>query len=121
MIAVLAHAAEHARSALRPEGRAARAHRVEHAAQAEQVAARIDRFGVGLFGGHVLGRAADLAGPGDGDVVHRPGEPEVGELHPLDAVLQKHVRRFDVAMDQPLLVRGGQPGGDLHANPQDLS
>ena len=35
------------------------AHAVEHAAQAEQVAAVIDGFAAGLLGGHVGGRADD--------------------------------------------------------------
>ena len=37
-------------------GEESRGERVEHAAQAEQVAARIDRFAAGLFRGHVQWR-----------------------------------------------------------------
>ena len=38
----------------------------------------------------------------------------------LDAIFQQNVGRLDVAMHQPLRVRRGQAGGDLHADPQDL-
>ena len=53
-------------------------------------------------------------------VVDRAGQAEVGDLDPLDAVLQQDVRRLDVAMDQPLRVGGRQPRGRLHADAEDL-
>ena len=53
-------------------------------------------------------------------VVDGAGQAEVGDLDALDAVLQQDVGRLDVAMDQPLLVRGRQPLGDLQADAQDL-
>lgn len=47
-------------------------------------------------------------------------QPEVGQLDPLDAVLQQDVRRLDVAMNQPLFVGGRESCGDLIADPQNL-
>ena len=39
---------------------------------------------------------------------------------PVDTLLQEDVRRLDVTMYDSLLMRRGQPGSDLHPNPQDL-
>ena len=60
---------------------------VEHAAQAEQVAAGVDRLAAGLLRRHVLRRAGDHAGLRQAGVVDRPGQAEVGDLQPLDARL----------------------------------
>src|SRR6266851_4940705 len=49
------------------------------------------------------------------------GQAEVGDLDPLDVVLQENVGRLDVAVDQPPGVRRRQPGGDLHADAHDLA
>ena len=65
-------------------------------------------------------RAGDDAALGQAGVGGGAGQAEVGELDPLDAVLQQDVGRLDVAVDQALGVRGGQAGGRLHADPQDL-
>jgi hypothetical protein len=56
----------------------------------------------------------------DAHVVGRPGQAEVGDLDPLDPVLQQDVRRLDVPVDEPGGVGGRQPAGDLRADPQDL-
>ena len=53
-------------------------------------------------------------------VIDGAGQAEVGDLDALDAIFQQDVRRLDVAMHQPLLVGGGQPFGDLHADAQDF-
>ena len=53
----------------------------------------VDRLAAGLLGGHVLRRAGDDAALRQAGVVDRPGQAEVGELDPLDAVLQQDVRR----------------------------
>ena len=79
----------------------------------------VDRLAPGLLGGHVLRRAGDDAALRQAGVVDRAGQAEVGDLDPLDAVLQQDVGRLDVAVDQPLGVGRGQPGGRLHADPQD--
>ena len=81
----------------------------------------IHRLPLGLLRRHVLRRAGDRPGLGQAGVVGRPGQPEVGHLDPLDAVLQQDVRRLDVPVDQPLGVRRRQPGRRLHPDPQDLA
>ncbi len=53
-------------------------------------------------------------------VVHRAGQSEVGDLDPLDAVLQQDVGRLDVAVDQPLGVGRGQGAGGLATDAEDL-
>ena len=55
------------------------------------------------------GVPATMPALGQAGVVGGPGQPEVGDLDPLDAVLQQDVRRLDVPVDQPLGVGGGQP------------
>ena len=111
---------QHAVARLGPERRPAGTHRVEHAAQAEQVAPLIDRLAAGLLGRHVLRRAGDDAGLRQAGVVGRAGEAEVGQLHPLDAVGQEDVGRLHVAVNEPLGMGGGQPGGGLHADAEDF-
>ena len=61
---------------------------------------------------------ADLRQAG---VVGGAGQAEVGDLDPLDAVLQQDVGRLDVAVDQALGVGRGQAGGDLHADAEDFA
>ena len=80
----------------------------------------VDVLAPGLLGGHVLRGAGDRPVRVSAGVVDGPGQAEVGELDPLDAVLQQDVRRLDVAVDQPLRVGGRQPARDLCADPQDL-
>jgi hypothetical protein len=65
----------------------------------------------GLFGRHVQRRAGDHARLRQAGVVGRAGQAEVGDLDSLHAVFQQDVRRLDVAVDQPLLVRRRQPAG----------
>ena len=111
---------QHAVARLGAERRPAGTHRVEHAAQAEQVAPLIDRLAAGLLRRHVLRRAGDDAGLRQAGVVGRAGEAEIGQLHPLDAVGQQDVGRLHVAVNQPLGMGGGQPGGGLHADAEDF-
>ena len=94
--------------------------RVERAPQAEEVGAMVGRLAARLLGRHVVRRAGHHAALGHAGVGRRAGQAEVGQPHPLDAVLQQDVRRLDVAVDQPLGVGGRQPGRRLHADPQDL-
>ena len=96
------------------------AHRIQHAAQAEEVGPVVDRLAARLLGRHVLRRPGHHAALRLAGVVDGAGQPEVGDLDPLDAVLQQDVRRLDVAMDQALGMRGGQSQRRLHADAQDL-
>ena len=118
---VVADAAEHRHHRLRAEGGAARTHCVEHTAQAEQVGTRVDRLTAGLLGRHVLRRAGNGAALGQTGVVDRSRQAEIGDLDPLDPVLQQDIRRLDVAVDQSLRVGRGQSAGGLHADPYDLA
>ena len=117
---LLADSLERGHAGAGPERGLARAQGVEDAAQAEQVGPVIDRLAAGLLGRHVLGRPGHHARLGHRGVVHRAGQPEVGDLDPLDAVLQQDVRGLDVAMDQPLGVGRGQGAGGLAADAEDL-
>jgi len=94
---------------------------VQQHPQAEQVAAVVDLAPPRLLRRHVR-RGADHR-PGVGQLglgVDRPGGPEVEHLDRPVRGLQPQVRRFDVAVDETELVRGGQPGRGLGGNPHDL-
>jgi hypothetical protein len=80
----------------------------------------IDGFATGLLGGHVLRRAGDDTGLSQSGIIGRPGQAEVGNLDALDAVLEQDVGRLDVAVDQSLGVGGGEAGGGLHTDAENL-
>ena len=80
----------------------------------------VDRLAAGLLGRHVLRRAGHDAALRQAGVVDGAGQTEIGELDPLDAVLQQDVRRLDVAMHQALGVGRGQALRGLDADAQDL-
>ena len=108
--------------ALAPEGPLAREHLVEHGPEREDVGAGVHRLAAHLLGGHVahgahhparLGREGhrrDVA-PLGGDGVHAR-QPEVEHLH-LARAEQEHVLGLEVAVDDALLVRGGEAARDL--------
>jgi hypothetical protein len=98
----------------------ARAHRIHHAAQAEQVAPAIDHFATGLFGRHVLRSADDHAGSREAGIIGGAGQSKVRDLHALHALGQQDVRGFDIAVDKPLGMCRRQPGGRLFCDPQYL-
>ena len=62
------------------ERRPAAHHRVQHAAEAEQVGAGIERLALGLLRRHVHRRAGDHSRLRQAGVVGRPGQAEVGDL-----------------------------------------
>ena len=84
------------------EGRDSGAQLVEHAAQAEQVGAMVDRHPGGLLGGHEAERPAEHTALGQRPLIGNAGQPKVGEHHPLHAVLEQDVLRLDVTVDQAL-------------------
>ena len=85
------------------EGRTAREHRVEDAAEAEQVGSAIDSFTANLFGGHVGGRADGSAGRGQlGDVEGHAGQAEIGQPDAGSTLVQHHVAGLHIAMDDAL-------------------
>ena len=116
-----ADALEHRQRAAGAERRAAGAHHVEHAAEAEEIGAVVERFALRLLGGHVHRRAGDDAGLRDAGVVGGAGQAEIGDLDALFRPgVEQDVRRLDVAVDEVHLVRGGESRGDLLADPQYL-
>ena len=66
----------------------------------------------GLFGGQVLGRAHDLTGGGQRDLVRQAGDAEVGDLHPSLGSDQQ-VARLHIPVHQSLCMGGGQGPGRL--------
>ena len=96
------------------------AHGIQHAPQAEQVGAVVGRLALRLLGRHVLRRSRHHAALRLAGIVDGPSQPKVGDLDPFDAVLQQDIRRLDVAMDQSLGMRRGQPQRGLHADAKDF-
>ena len=75
----------------------------------------VDTAACRLLGGHVFGRADDVAMGGVGHTTEQLGDPEVGELHPFadrDVVGEEDVGRLQVAVDDPMIVRHLQGPGD---------
>lgn len=75
-----------------------------------------DALGQGLFRAHVAQRAEKIARQGQAGVVLHAGQAEVGDPD-VPPRVEEQVRRFDVAVDHPHLVRVLQRLGDLHAEP----
>lgn len=93
---------------------------VEDAAQAEQVAAVVDGVAASLFGRHVLRRAGDDSRSSDRRIINGSGKTEVCNDQPLDTVAQENIGWFDVTMDEPLLMGGGESRSNLSADSQNL-
>ncbi len=119
-VAIVAHSLQHGHRRVRPEGRPAAGHRIKDGPKREEIGAGVDRLAPGLFGCHVLGRTGDDAALRQAGVVDGPRQAKIGELHPLDTVLQQDVGRLDVAVHHSLCMRGRQGPGGLGANAQDL-
>ena len=83
-------------------------HRVEHAAEAEQVGPVVERLPLGLLRGHVHRRAGDDAALREAGVVGGAGQAEVGDLHLVLPAFEQDVGRLDVAVDQ-VAWRGRRP------------
>ncbi len=76
----------------------------------------VDPLGQEPLGRHVLDRADRRPGRGHSGAVDRAGDPEVDEVDEVGrtaATGAQHVGRLDVAVHQPVGVRGVQRGGDL--------
>jgi len=84
-----------------PAGR----HPVEHAAEAEQVAALIDLLAGRLLGSHVRWRADHGPSLGQvGVVAGSTGQAEIQDLDPALLAFQPKIGWLDVAVDQAMLV-----------------
>ena len=92
---------------------------VEHRAQREHVAARVELLAAHLLGAHVEHRANEHALLGDGRLAARARDAEVEQLH--GAVVQHHdVRGLEVAVDQPVAMHERQRVRHLQRDAQRL-
>ena len=91
---------------------------VEHAPEAEDVGAEVDAVPLapGLFRGHVGWRAAPRAEAAAAQVGRQPEVDQPGGA----VVVEDHVGRLDVAVDQAAGVHGGHPLGELREDADDL-
>jgi hypothetical protein len=90
----------------------ARDHLVEHHPERPQIDALIRDAPAHLFGRHVADGAKCRAGARRPRVVDEFGDPEIDDLH--HAVMCEHdVRRFDIAVDDPGMVRVVEAAADL--------
>ena len=83
---------------------------IQHQAERVNIALDGDLFTGQLLRRHV-GRSA-VADFGTFDFSGQPGESEIGEEH-LAAAIQHDVRGLQVAVEDALLVRGGEPGAEF--------
>lgn len=97
-----------------------RAQHVQNAAETEEIGAMIDVAAGDLFGSHVRRCAIDDARLRQARIIHGAGKTEIRDLDARHAVLKQDVSWLDVAVDQSLLVRGGQAGRRLLADAKDL-
>ncbi len=104
----------------RPKRRPSGASGVQHATQAEQIAAMIDRFASCLLGRHVLWGPRDDARLSHRSVIHRASHTKIGDPQSLDTIAQQNVGGFDIAMHQPLLMSRTQASGNLSTDPHHL-
>ncbi len=127
------HAREQIGDGLAGEESAPGQHLPEHDAERPEVGAAVERPAARLLGGHVGGGAED--DPLDGAVARdrgRVGEiargrlllPGLGEpeVEHLDGAVgpEPDVGRLQVAVEDALVVRGGERGGDLRRDRRDL-
>ena len=78
----------------------------------------IDGFSTSLFGRHVLRRAGDDSAASHAGIVDGSSETKVGQHGSFDVAFQQDVSRFDISMNEPLLVRRLQTASCLSADPQ---
>ena len=96
-----------------PERRLAREALVEHAAERVHIGAAVDLLAADLLGGDVIGGAERLGrAERERRVVEVAAETEVGQVD-VPALVEQHVRRLDVAVDEAARVGGVQGARDL--------
>jgi hypothetical protein len=108
-----------------PERPSSGEHLVQHDAEGEQIGARVDGLPAHLLGSHVANRTEDDAVAGDrGACFERArsiggrrgtGQTEIENLD-VPGGGQEHVLRLEIAVHDALVVRGGQPAGDLRSD-----
>ena len=108
------------------EGGLAGQHRVEQASKRKQIRPGIQRRGMGLLGTHITRRADDHALLGQVRIrCHRPRDAEVEQLDPrvnvsIGLAFQPNIGRFDIAVDQALVVSDRQSFGRFARDAQGL-
>jgi len=90
----------------------AREQLVEHAPEGIDVGLFVDRLPAGLLRRDVVARAHDRPGDRHPVDVDCMGDAEISDLRPPVAV-EEDVLRLDVAVDEALVVREGEPARDL--------
>ena len=107
---------QHLRLGIAPEGRRARQALVQHAGKRVAVGAPVDGLAADLLGRQVVERPHDppRVGRGAADLL---GDAKVGQVGVL-ILVQEHVRRLDVAVNQAAPVRRVQGVGDLSQHRQ---
>ena len=100
------------------ERRLAGEHLVEHTRERVDIGSGVDVLATDLFGTHVLRRTEDrahaggqLSGRARVRVDQRPRNPEIGDQR--EAIGEQDVLRFDVTMNDTVLVRVRQRACDL--------
>ncbi len=103
------------------EGRTTAAHFIENRAQTEKIGTRVGRFAHRLFGRHIERSAAHETGASELHIFGGAGQAEVGQLHAVVRRLEQNVARLDIAVNQPLGMRGREAMRGLHADAHDLA
>ena len=115
------------------EGPRSRHHLVEHRAHGEEVRPRVDRLAARLLRRQIAEGAYEDAGSGEGFARsgQRPGarpvgagelgDPEIEDLEVPAVPGHEQVFRLQVAMHDPVRVRGGQPLADLDRELEGLA
>ena len=86
---------------------------VEHAAERVEVGAAVDRLALELLGGGVLERADEEARLRQTRRGHLLRDPEVAQVDALRRLRDEDVRRLDVPVDEPAVVRRVERARDL--------
>ena len=94
------------------EGRPPRQEREQDPRQAVEVGPLVDGAPGRLLGGHVAGSAEQLPALGQGGSAQEPRQPEVHQAR-LVAVVEEHVERLEVAVQDPLGVGVREPLAEL--------
>ena len=100
----------------RSEGCSPGTHGIDHAAQAEQIAAIVNRFTTGLLGRHELGRTSDDANAGQTSVIGCARQAKVGDPQ-LALPVDHQVAGLDVTMHDAVLMSVLQRVGGLLGEP----
>ncbi len=111
---------QHFRKRLASKQRPAGQQCVHQRPKAVEIGSRIDGLPRRLLGGHVFGRAQDVAGAGQPRVAEQPCDAEVGKLHGAVGG-QQQIARLDIAVDDAAVVGVAERAARLDADPRHLA